>query len=160
LALDSKDGLLLASDFAGMRTADQAVNAGFDLLVRTGAFEMPPTVTTLYTCDCGSAPSLVCLDGLNPAQHHIHDMNDRIPVDQAVNYKQRVCQLLDCCLGNLAVFYLKNLSPSLEVQRGPRLQQKCDQTIKRAACSCVAAQPHSRSSVEVSVVWPSYKGTQ
>ncbi|CAE7361460.1 unnamed protein product [Symbiodinium sp. CCMP2592] len=82
LAANMSHGLLLASDYAGARMADDAlhrVSAEIASILKLGQGDGQCRVRTAYTCDCEAAPMMVCLDGSHPADHHFQLLEERLP---------------------------------------------------------------------------------
>ena len=61
--------------------ADDALHRTLALL--RSSVSMPESRAALlaaYTCDNGTGPIKVCLDGLRPAQHHFEDLEQRLSI--------------------------------------------------------------------------------
>ena len=74
-----RHGLLLGSDYAGSRNADDAVARMMAHLKDPLGLPSGAELTTAYTCDNSEGPMKVCLDGARPALHHFTDLKDRLP---------------------------------------------------------------------------------
>ena len=79
LADDLSHGLLLGSDYAGSRNADDSLERMLAALSSPLNLPASAILITAYTCDSAEAPMKVCLDGLRPAVHHFSDLCDRLP---------------------------------------------------------------------------------
>ena len=79
LACNLSKGLLLASDYAGARLADDAVARLLAELEVPLSLPSAAHLCAAYTCDQAKAPIKVCLDGGNPAKHHFENLEDRLP---------------------------------------------------------------------------------
>ena len=82
LAANMSHGLLLGSDYAGARMADDAlhrVSAEIASILKLGQGHGQCCVRTAYTCDCDAGPMMVCLDGSHPADHHFQFLEERLP---------------------------------------------------------------------------------
>ncbi|CAE7668862.1 unnamed protein product, partial [Symbiodinium necroappetens] len=81
LAQNMSSGLLLGSDYAGARMADDAlhrVSAEVASILKLSQSQGQCVVKTAYTCDCEAGPMMVCLDGNHPAGHHFQFLEDRL----------------------------------------------------------------------------------
>ena len=79
LADNLSRGLLLGSDYAGSRNADDSLERMLGALSSPLNLPASAILITAYTCDSAEAPMKVCLDGLRPAVHHFSDLSDRLP---------------------------------------------------------------------------------